>query len=182
MEERESRIKQEGDHLKKLLLIVSYLSGLVTGVLIPRKEKPESMPVISDSNDTDKYMGFYTATYEMLYAVNHNLSIVNYLKEEGIHTIAVYGMGALGREFIQTLRNDSNYGDDFEIMFGIDRWVKEVDYGIDVISLGATLEKVDAIVVSLPYAFESIKSDLEAKPELNGTKIFSVIDVVKNDF
>lgn len=82
------------------------------------------------------------------------------LRERNIHTIAVYGKGIIGRLIYKTLENTS-----VKVSFFIDRNAENIINDLEkTISVEKIKEeqKPDAIVISLPYDFQKIKSDLNA--------------------
>ena len=97
-----------------------------------------------------------------------------YLQSFGIRTVAVYGLGILGKHLINELRNNG----DLEIKYTIDGdedarananvpvYKKEEIRGLDA----------DVIIVTVIYAYESIKNELK---KYTGTKIMSLEQVVR---
>ena len=72
--------------------------------------------------------------------------------------IAIYGMGNVGEHLYNVLKNT-----DIKVMYGIDSKAVDTDYEIKVYSPDYELPNVDAIVVTIPFAFTSIKDSLEQK-------------------
>lgn len=66
-----------------------------------------------------------------------------YFKERGIGRIAIYGLGAQGRDFLKIVSRLN-----VELLYGIDREEKRIE-GLRVFSPSANLEKVDAVIITL---------------------------------
>ena len=105
---------------------------------------------------------------EALY-LNHRVS--EFFLEEGYHNIAIYGMGALANRLLDDLRDS-----EISVVYGIDRDVAVTCSRIqDIYSLNDELPRVDAIIVTPFYAFDSICNELKNKID---AKIISIEEVI----
>ena len=71
-------------------------------------------------------------------------------------TIAIYGMGALGKHLVEELKNSSLV----EISYGIDRCVDTDKNSIKVLTSEDELPLVDVVVVTPVLEFDMIKEKL----------------------
>lgn len=106
----------------------------------------------------------YYTYYKMLNQWKKNITegrrVSNYLIDKGLNTIAIYGIGEVGKLLFEELKQDQ-----LQISYFIDtaggKELKET-YGIKIVSLReiSLQEKVDAIIVTPVYSFESIYDSL----------------------
>ncbi len=80
------------------------------------------------------------------------------LKKRKINSVAVYGMGMLGMHLLNEFRNG-----DVKVSYGIDAKKDKIKAEIPIYSIYEELPETDAIIVTVPYAFEEIKERLEKK-------------------
>lgn len=129
---------------------------------------------IQDEKQEDKYKIYADILHYWLLKKEMGRSFSAYLQSFGIRTVAVYGLGILGKHLINELRNNG----DLEIKYTIDGdedarananvpvYKKEEIRGLDA----------DVIIVTVIYAYESIKNELK---KYTGTKIMSLEQVVR---
>ena len=80
------------------------------------------------------------------------------INKQGYNTIAVYGMGNIGKRLIKSLKNT-----EINIMYGIDNGSTNDELGVKVYSATQTLPHVDVVIVTVPFAYESVKDSLDSK-------------------
>ena len=97
----------------------------------------------------DKYRSYYNMQNQWILQNDRGNTIDKIMKGRGYKTIAIYGMGNVGEHLYNVLKNT-----DIKVMYGIDSKAVDTDYEIP---------NVDAIVVTIPFAFTSIKDSLEQK-------------------
>lgn len=81
-----------------------------------------------------------------------------YLEEMNIHTVAIYGMGEVGIQLYEELKNSN-----VVIEYGIDKRVIEIDYEIDIKTPDNNLGAVDAVIVTAIHDFQNIAETLRPK-------------------
>jgi len=105
-----------------------------------------------------------------------NKKITDYLMDNGIKTIAIYGMGEVGQLLYEELK-----GEQVQVLYFIesaggnsieDRYGKRV-IGVKEINLQ---EKADAIIITPIYNFENIYNDIV--DENVGTIVLSLEDII----
>lgn len=106
----------------------------------------------------------------MVKAENRNIS--EYLKENHIHSIAIYGMSDLGNCLYKELRDS-----EIEVRYGIDQnpGIQLKDF--EIITLQEVEEKTDAVIVTAVTAFDKIEEDLRKR----GIKKILALDTILYD-
>lgn len=84
--------------------------------------------------------------------------IYDYLLKYGVKTVAVYGMGRLGKHLIHELS-----GSGIEIKYIIDRRSKINHPEYQIKSIEGELEKVDAVIITPIWDFDQIYEELSSK-------------------
>ncbi len=96
----------------------------------------------------------------MVYKQNGN-EISGVLKEFGYRTIALYGVGVLGKIAIKEFQEGG-----INVKYGIDKNAKIIYPGISMITPDEKMEDVDAIVVTAISSYEEIKKILKRKTDI----------------
>lgn len=98
-------------------------------------------------------------------------SLSKRIKELGAEKVAVYGLGMLGASLIMELKRDG-----IAIQYGIDQDVyKGREYDFPVYGLQDSLPEADLVVVTVGYAYDAIRKQLEEKGDF---KILSVDELL----
>lgn len=107
----------------------------------------------------ERYRDYWMVLKDWLCLSAEGKSVTKYLKDKNIKKVAIYGMGMLGEILYKELRNN-----EFEVKYGIDRdCTKEGIFDIPIYTLKDDLQEVELIIVTVGYAFDSIKRDLLEK-------------------
>lgn len=93
-----------------------------------------------------------------------------YLRDRGVHRIAIYGFGALGERLYQEL-SDSQV----QVVYGIDQRVVSKGNGFQIYKFPDTSKEIDAIVVTVIMDFIKIAADLKKIVECS---VISLEDVI----
>jgi len=107
-----------------------------------------------------RYRDYYDVANQWLRNKNENRNIVDYFINNEYHTIAIYGMGELGNRLYEELKET-----DIKVAYFIDKNAEEIYYGLDDIPVVGLediekQDKVDAIVITPIYDFDSIEESL----------------------
>ena len=97
-------------------------------------------------------------------------SVADYLKSEGIKTVAIYGMSFMGQRLYEELKDT-----DVEVKYGIDKNWNKIYADIDIVAPEDELEEVDAIIVTAFCFFNEIEESLVEKTD---SRILSLDDLV----
>lgn len=99
---------------------------------------------------------------------NHHLS--EYLTKQNIHSVAIYGVGELGKLLIEELA-----GSEVDIRYCIENGISNLSGNIKVISKNDNFEYVDAVIVTPCYYYYDIQQELKRKID---TRIISLEKIV----
>lgn len=104
-----------------------------------------------------RYFQWYKALYQWLVIQQDHGRISDYFKNNGYKSVAIYGMGELGKLLLKEL-DDA----DIEIPYVIDQNAGNIALSGNkkVIRLSEVQENVDLIVVSVIDKFDAIKTDI----------------------
>lgn len=101
----------------------------------------------------------------------YGLKIEDYLKEQKIKKIAIYGMSYVGERLYDELEHS-----DIEVVYCIDKNANNIYKDVEVFSPTEDLDQnIDAIIVTAFTFFEEIEKDLEKKINVS---IISIDDIV----
>lgn len=124
----------------------------------------------------NRYKIYYDITNKWIKNKNLNKNIDIYFQENNIKSIAIYGIGEMAERLYEELKDKK-----IHIKYFIDRDQKTIN-NISSIPIIRTddltaINKVDAIIITPIYAYESIKVDIEN----NGTtvQIISLKDIIE---
>lgn len=98
-----------------------------------------------------------------------------YFKRNNYKTVAVYGMGVVGRRLIRELKDSG-----IEVSYGIDRNAKKIFSDVSLFTLDDKLPKADVVVVTIGYDYEPIGKELINKGLHSVTSIDDVLFSVLN--
>lgn len=85
-----------------------------------------------------------------------NLTFIDYFNKRKIRTIAIYGMGQLGKLLLKELENTS-----IEIKYGIDRRISGIYGTIPIINLENVKEEVDLVIIAAPIGYRELAQYLK---------------------
>lgn len=97
--------------------------------------------------------------------------LTSYFQERRYKSIAIYGLGMLGKHLLAELQNSQ-----IRVSYGIDRRGKEWHYSFPVYDTVSKLPEADVIVVTVAYEFETIYRELKQK--FTG-KIISIEEILE---
>ena len=101
-----------------------------------------------------------------------NIKLADFLNKNDVKTVAVYGMGRIGKTIMENLRADN-----FKALYGIDFHSERVSCDYPVYNLKNDLPEVDMILVTVT-AYEDVKKDLSGKTSAKILNIRDVFDVM----
>ena len=125
-------------------------------------QRMRSADVVEDStfilqDELQKSRLFYWVLTRWVKMKNEGHSCAYVLKKRGIHSIAVYGYAEIGKLLCEEL-----IGTDIEVRYIIDKKVeKSEDDSIKVYIPQENLPDVDAVIVTVIYYYDEIRSELE---------------------
>lgn len=126
-----------------LLILAGTLSGMII-VLNLLKKKNEKV---------EKFRSYYNMLNQWLIIKDGGKSLEKYFIDNNYNTIAIYGMGEMGKRLCEELKNTG-----ITIKYGIDESVIGYNGDIEIVNLEDNLQEVDAVVVTAVFAFDEAKS------------------------
>lgn len=105
-----------------------------------------------------RYHGYWSTLEKWLALMENRNSIAEWLRTQGIHNVAIYGMGMLGRHLYRQLQAEG-----FPVAYAIDQSRMKGTEKLPVYPLDADLSQVDAVIVTVLYDFEQIRDRLAGK-------------------
>lgn len=117
-----------------------------------------------------KFEDYFAIANKWLKNRNSGIYVSDYFNHHNYETIAIYGMGELGKRLYEELRNQGKI-----VTFVMDRSAKGIEPGLNVYNVGEKIPSVDVIVVTPTFDYTSIEEQLK---KVTDTKIISIKDVV----
>lgn len=117
-----------------------------------------------------KFEDYFAVSNKWLKNRNMGIDILDYFRQHNYETIAIYGMGELGKRLYEELKNQGK-----EVAFVLDRCARGIDPNMNVCSIDERLPDVDVIVITPTFDYASIEEQLK---KVTDTKIVSIKDVV----
>lgn len=111
----------------------------------------------------ERFKALWKVTDNWMTAREQNALIVNKMLNRNFHTIAIYGMGSLGKHLVWEIEqyNSNHPSQMILVRYGIDQGGKTCGYSFPVYRLTDILSDVDAVIVTVTYEFEHIRAQLK---------------------
>lgn len=143
-----------------------------------QKYESQSLQTGNDSDEIEallkrcaKYESYWRILEAWICLKERQVSLATYFLDKGISSIAIYGIGMLGKHLLVELQEE----DEIQVAYAIDQKSDGIHVGIKVYSPDEDFPEVDAIVVSATFAYGEIKRYLETKGHKN---IISLEEIV----
>lgn len=146
--------------MKKMGLGIAGLAGLILGgsiVEIVEKKNKKSKSKNVDQN-TKRLKSYYDILNKWLSMKQKGESLEKYFLDYGYKSVAIYGMGELGKRLYDELKDTS-----IKVLYAIDKNSGGKYLDIDIKSPDEKLPEVDVTVVTAVFAFDEILLELEDK-------------------
>lgn len=146
-----------------LLASVGFVTGIVSAWAILGKAQEEY------GNKVDKFKSYYYLMNQWLSLKNNGGTVEKYFSENNIRTVALYGMGEVGNRLYEELKGK------IEVKYAIDKNCFGQYEELEVKRISDDLQEVDAVVVTIPFAYEEIMVEISDK---FSCPIISIEDIV----
>lgn len=147
-----------------VIAVISFFIGRLF-----RKDSDEQR-IDKATRAADRYHDMFLVMNKWVQNQNENKKISKYLCEKGLSSVAIYGMGEMGKTLYSELKDSQ-----VKVVYAIDRNAESMYAECDVFSLRDELQQVDAVIVTTLMDFEEIKKDILKKMEC---RIISVEEIV----
>lgn len=122
-----------------------------------------------------RYRSYWTLLSDWLTLKEQGIRLQEYFQQKGIHSIAIYGIGLLGKHLYYELENSQ-----IEIKYVIDRGAVFKKEGIVLYRPEDDLPEVDMVVITATYAYGEISRKLREKRVKNIVSLETVIAFLTN--
>lgn len=137
-------------------IVTGITIGLSFGILIAITFIKKLYHALNaEYQEKDKFRGYYMILEDWLAIREEGISLGEYFIDNHFNSIAIYGMGNLGKRLYDDLKDT-----DIIVEYGIDQHYGGKFKDIEIKGKNERLKRVDAIVVTPIFAFDSIKSEL----------------------
>lgn len=148
---------------KRVVAIISGLSGVALGTLLGIGFISK---VIGNSEKkiqkmSEKHLALFLLMNQWVKVKQRGNNLSSYLKKNGYHNIAIYGMNYVGETLVDELKDTG-----IHIAYGIDQKADGLYADINIVSPEDELESVDAIVVTAITFFDEIEEKLKRKTDV----------------
>ena len=157
---------------KCIIVFVAVIAIGVIGYFIgSRRAYKRTRAELEKNNNRINSLNFlYEVSSRWILAIEKKVDIVEFFKDNSIQTVAVYGMGRIGKALVRHLKDN-----EINVLYGIDIRKDKVESECRVYSLEDELPEVEIIIVTV-WNLEKIKNDLYGK---TNARIISIEDILK---
>ena len=141
---------------KGVVSAVSMLAGAIVGA--GSIGKMEGDKIRKMRNMSDKHLALFLMMNQWVKVKQEGKKLSEYFEQNGYKKIAVYGMSYAGETLVDELRNTG-----VDIVYGIDKNASSIYADMDIVSIDADLDEVDAVVVTAITFFDEIEEALSQK-------------------
>lgn len=141
---------------KGLIATVSTLAGVAAGAALVGKMQGKTIE--QKAEKVDKFKSYYNMLNQWLILKQEGKNLETYFKDNGYHTIAIYGMGEMGNRLYDELKDTS-----IQVKYAIDKDAASTYSELEVLEPEDNLPEADAVVVSAIFAFDEIEDNLADK-------------------
>lgn len=160
--------------MEKRKNIINTVAGIVIGsfggyILATRLKKKDKKAEKEIDNRANKFKNYFDVFDTWMTVKETGKSLGDYFKEEGYDKIAIYGMGKLGKHFVNELAESG-----IKVLYAIDR-KENILSEIKVYSMDDEWPEADVIVVTATFDYENIYNSITQKSKI---KVISLEDVL----
>lgn len=142
---------------ENIRILCSFASGILIGVYFGKTISKEAFQ--KEKIGKEKFKNYYYMTNHWLDLKQNNISVVDYFINNNINTVAIYGMGEMGKRLIKELKNSN-----IKVKYVVDKNKNlDIDDDITLITKDDMFKQVDAIIVTATFAFDDIRKELKEK-------------------
>lgn len=155
---------------KKIIIytISSLAMGFLTTVYFCRKIMNRKLS--EKDKKKEKFQNYFEIMHNWMLKKEKGQTILEFFEDEDFQTIAIYGIGKMGKHLYEELKNSS-----VVVKYVIDRNTDISFDKLDIYSTDDELPVVDAIIVTATFDYKEIVKELENKVNY---PIISLEDVI----
>lgn len=152
----------------QLGLVVGGMAASLSGILLYTYLLKKELALRNQK--VNKFKDYYTLTNRWLLLKEEDKKLETYFEQQGIYTIAIYGVGELGKRLMKELNKSK-----IQVIYAIDKESGGSFMGISVLDYKDKLAHVDAIIVTPVFDFDKIKQELN---NITSARIISLMDIL----
>ena len=126
--------------------------------------------------ENERYKSYWTILESWLCLKEKNIRFERYFLNKEIRTIAIYGMGLMGRHLFSELA-----GSNVQVAYGIDQQGQNLNRDLCIYRPDETLPNVDAIVITVTFSYRDIVNMLEKKGFANIIILKDILSELEKD-
>lgn len=137
------------------MLLGGIIGAVISNRITYKKQIKERLELEELS---EKHKALFLMMNQWIKVKQEGKNLYTYFIENGYNRIAVYGLSFAGETLLNDLR-----GTPVQVAYGIDNNAEGIYLDLDIVTLDASLDEVDAVVVTAVYYFEEIRDLLSKK-------------------
>ena len=137
-------------------MLIIFLIGSIMGLICEKKVYSNYMKKKIDG--LKKFTDYFTIIHLWLSLKEKSIGVADYFEKSGYHSIAIYGMGILGKHLLEELKDER-----IKVFYSIDRNAKNIILDTKILTMEDELPEVDVIVVTTIDIFDEIHDSLREK-------------------
>ncbi len=141
---------------KGLIAVLATIAGTVAGTVMTGKVVQNTLN--GTQQMSDKHLALFLMMNQWVKMKQEGKNLAVYFEKNDYHKIAIYGMSYAGETLVDELKDTG-----IKAAYGIDKNADAIYSDIDIFSMEADLEAVDAIVVTAITFFDEIEQKLSEK-------------------
>lgn len=154
---------------KSIIAIIAGMIGFGSGIVMQGSKNEKK--IIEKEDIIDRYKMYQSILVQWLEVKQKGKSLATWFLKKGYRKIAIYGMGDLGNRLYCELLDS-----DVCVKYGIDK-NKGMYSKLQIIDADEITDDIDAIVVSVAYAYDAIEEDLSKRVNI---PIVNIMEPVYN--
>lgn len=143
---------------KVFIYSVSVIILLVWLCILYKRQRNMSVKLNTALKSNDKNLINYNLATKLLYELQNGGEIAKRVKQNGFTSVAVYGMGPIGRFVVKELLRNG-----IAVTYAVDQNAELIYADVPVYNTEGILPQVDVMVVTAVYYYEQIKNTLKNK-------------------
>lgn len=149
------------------IIVICIILFVISFINMRKMDRELDWAILSSK----KHFSMFLIMNKWLEAKQRDKRMDIFLKKRGYYKIAIYGMHYIGESLFKELE-----GSQIQILYGIDQYKDGCNCGLQMYKPNDELPKVDAVIVTTPLYFYTVKKILSNKL---GVPIVSIEEVVE---
>ena len=135
--------------------IVAVLGGILGATGIGCGYKLISKELRLKDKEKEKFQSYYNLLNRWLLVQQNGNSLEEFFLENGYHSVAIYGMGEMGKRLAEQLKDSK-----VEVKYAVDQEAGGEYLGIDILEKTDVLPEADVMIVTAIFAFDEIQEEM----------------------